>query len=92
MYLIVSLVFPHLGFWSGNLFLIAPFPDLCPLVLFYSTCDVNLLFLHGFVKFMTYIFFFIASDVRSVAFISIYLFIFLFVVTSFTFHVGANFN
>ena len=31
-YLIVSLVFPHLGFWSGNLFLIAPFPDLCLLV------------------------------------------------------------
>ena len=29
MYLIVSLVFSHLGFWSGNLFLIAPFPDLC---------------------------------------------------------------
>ena len=27
--LIVSLVFSHLGFWSGNLFLIAPFPDLC---------------------------------------------------------------
>ena len=33
-YLIVSLVFSHLGFWSGNLFLIAPFPDLCPLVPF----------------------------------------------------------
>ena len=28
-YLIVSLVFSHLGFWSGNLLLIAPFPDLC---------------------------------------------------------------
>ena len=38
-YLIVSLVFPHLGFWSGSLFLIAPFPDLCLLVLFYK--DVN---------------------------------------------------
>ena len=35
MYLIVSLVFSHLGFWSGNLFLIAPFPDLCLLVPFY---------------------------------------------------------
>ena len=34
-YLIVSLVFSHLGFWSGNLFLIAPFPDLCLLVHFY---------------------------------------------------------
>ena len=33
-YLIVSLVFSHLGFWSGNLFLIAPFPGLCLLVPF----------------------------------------------------------
>ena len=33
-YLIVSLGFSHLGFWSGNLFLIAPFPDLCLLVPF----------------------------------------------------------
>ena len=33
-YLIVNLVFSHLGFWSGNFFLIAPFPDLCLLVLF----------------------------------------------------------
>ena len=35
-YLIVSLFvfFSHLGFWSGNLFLIAPFPDLCLLVPF----------------------------------------------------------
>ena len=31
-YLIVSLVFSHLGFCSGSLFLIAPFPDLCLLV------------------------------------------------------------
>ena len=36
-YLIVSLVFSHLGFWSGNLFLIAPFPDLCLLVPFFSS-------------------------------------------------------
>ena len=36
-YLIVSLVFSHLGFWSWNLFLIAPFPDLCLLV----PLDVN---------------------------------------------------
>ena len=37
-YLIVSLVFSHLGFfWSGNLFLIAPFPDICLLVPFNST-------------------------------------------------------
>ena len=33
--LVVGLVFSHLGFWSGNLFLIAPFPDLCLLVPFY---------------------------------------------------------
>ena len=33
--LIVSLDFSHLGFWSGNLFLIAPFPDLCLLVPFH---------------------------------------------------------
>ena len=38
-YLIVSLVFSHLGFWSGNLFLIAPFPDLCLLVPF-DTCKL----------------------------------------------------
>ena len=36
-YLIVSLVFSHLGFWSGNLFLIAPFPDLCLLVPYCTT-------------------------------------------------------
>ena len=35
-YLIVSLFFSHLGFWSGNLFLIAPFPDLCLLVPFFD--------------------------------------------------------
>ena len=34
-YKIVSLVFSHLDFWSGSLFLIAPFPDLCLLVLLY---------------------------------------------------------
>ena len=40
-YLIVSLVFSHLGFWSGNLFLIAPFPDLCLLVPFRSIIKIN---------------------------------------------------
>ena len=40
-YLIVSLVFSHLGFWSGNLFLIAPFPDLCLLVPFQMMLDSN---------------------------------------------------
>ena len=29
--------FSHLGFWSGNLFLIAPFPDLCLLVPFFQS-------------------------------------------------------
>ena len=32
--LIDSLFFSHLGFWGGNLFLIAPFPDLYLLVPF----------------------------------------------------------
>ena len=32
-YLNVNLVFSHLGFWSGNLFLIASFPDRCLLVI-----------------------------------------------------------
>ena len=40
-YLIVSLVFSHLGFWSGNLFLIAPFPDLCLLVPLYLFKNIN---------------------------------------------------
>ena len=40
-YLIVSF-FSHLGFWSGNLFLIAPFPDLCLLVPFYMFCISNI--------------------------------------------------
>ena len=31
----VSLVFSHLGFWSGNFFLIVPFPNHCLLVPFY---------------------------------------------------------
>ena len=29
--------FLHLGFWSGNFFLIAPCPDHCLLVLFQTT-------------------------------------------------------
>ena len=40
-YLIVSLVFLYLGFWSGNLFLIAPFPDLCLLVPFSSLIELR---------------------------------------------------
>ena len=43
-YLIVSLVFSHLGFWSGNLFLIAPFPDLCLLVPFYRGIPIFFFF------------------------------------------------
>ena len=41
-YLIVSLVFSHLGFWSGNLFLIAPFPDLCLLVPFRNDYPIEM--------------------------------------------------
>ena len=37
-YLIVIVVFSHLGFLSGNFFLIAPFPDRCQLVPFYQFC------------------------------------------------------
>ena len=33
-YLIVNLVFSHLGFWRGNLFLIVPFSDRCLFVPF----------------------------------------------------------
>ena len=40
-YLIVCLVFSHFGFWSGSLFLIAPFPDLCLLVLFYDNDQLD---------------------------------------------------
>ena len=40
-YLIVGLVFSHLGFWSGNLFLVAPFPGLCLLVPFYDCPDIK---------------------------------------------------
>ena len=43
-YLIVTLVFSHLGFWSGNLSLIAPFPDLCLLVPFCSFVQITNLF------------------------------------------------
>ena len=40
-YLIVNLVFSRLSFWNGNLFLIAPFPDLCLLVPSYLVCLYN---------------------------------------------------
>ena len=52
-YLIVSLVFSHLGFWSGNVFLIAHFPDLCLLVPFYvvvnaiTVCKFNVIAFYG---------------------------------------------
>ena len=38
-YLIVGFVFSHLSVWSGNLFLIAPFPDLCLFVPFDGYSD-----------------------------------------------------
>ena len=50
-YLIVSLVFSHLGFWSGNLFLIAPFPDLCLLVPFYTNIKFGNQFIVSAIKF-----------------------------------------
>ena len=50
-YLIVSLVFSHLGFWSGNLFLIVPFPDLCLLVPFYCV-KIFTMFLHTTIPYM----------------------------------------
>ena len=37
--------FSHLGFWSGSLFLIAPFPDICLLVPFFIEKWVNNQFL-----------------------------------------------
>ena len=54
-YLIVSLVFSHLGFWSGNLFLIAPFPDLCLLVPFQVKPSIHIkkYWLRGIVIFQT---------------------------------------
>ena len=40
-YLIVNLVFSGLGFWSGNFFLIALFPDHCLLVPFYTSLCID---------------------------------------------------
>ena len=40
-YIIVNLVFPRLGFWSGNFFLIAPFPDHCPPVPYNRIVDTK---------------------------------------------------
>ena len=51
-------IFSHLGFWNGSLFLIAPFPDLCLLVLFFegrenklnhSGCLLSQILFHSFV-------------------------------------------
>ena len=55
-YLIVSLAFSHLGFWSGNLFLIAPFPDLCLLVPFCVTDRSNAILLWWFFLFYVLVF------------------------------------
>ena len=51
-YLIVSLFFSHLGFWSGNLFLIAPFPDLCLLVPFYVYVLMGLIWLIALINYL----------------------------------------
>ena len=62
-YLIVSLVFSHLGFWSGNLFLIAPFPDLCLLVLFYKRYILeNVTIIMGYYKNLIFT---LATDLRQ---------------------------
>ena len=42
--MIANLVFSHLGFWSGNLFLIVPFPDRCLLVPFHTASSLSLLY------------------------------------------------
>ena len=65
-YLIVGLVFSHLGFWSGNLFLIAPFPDLCLLVPFYNFRSTNnFCILQGQVIVMVIIFQALKYDIGS---------------------------
>ena len=48
LYKYLSLVFSHLGFWRGNLFLIAPFPGLCLLVpsLTYPILSALFIFIH----------------------------------------------
>ena len=51
---IVGLVFTHLGFWSGNFFLIAPFPDLCLLLPLYIWLNYKRQTTHRFV-FLFYI-------------------------------------
>ena len=78
-YLTVGLVFSHLGFWSGNLSLIAPFPDLCLLVPFYQN-DGNVLFCKYFyndecfsciiiilvvIAFIKFVFLFVAAPVAE---------------------------
>ena len=55
-YLFVNLVFSHLGFWSGNLFLIAAFPELCllvPLNNMYCTMHLEITFMHVSVNIFT---------------------------------------
>ena len=51
-YLIVSLVFSRLGFWSGNLFLIAPFPDHCLLVPFCRHVNFTATYIELFIEIM----------------------------------------
>ena len=43
-YLIVNLAFCRLCFWSGNCFLMVPFPDHCLIVLFLNLMDTSYLF------------------------------------------------
>ena len=46
-YLILNLVFSNLGFWSGDFFQIAPFPDHCLHVTFYTVQYIFVLCSNG---------------------------------------------
>ena len=51
-YFLLNIVLTHLGFWCGNFFLIAPFPDNCLILHFYTanllkTSCCCFFFLHG---------------------------------------------
>ena len=83
-YLIVNLVFSHLGFWSGNLFLFAPFPDLCLLVLFivwtvmFGTLGTKPPKPHYYHLFILFIKLYLSNFIHQILFIylCIYLFIY----------------
>ena len=61
-YLIDSLFFSSLGFWSGNLFLIVSFPDRCLLVPFYVAVLVVLCLVVDFLCCLHFMYVFIILD------------------------------